>query len=748
MLRFSVFAVLFVTATCNYGDHVHWNWNSDDFSGRSDESREPLSPDFQDPATLDSNPLPGGVVDIDANRPNFPFAPFNGQFGLGLGNTDGNQFLGIGGYFNFAPSQPWWKGENVCVERIETTDDDDNTDEGKKNTTEERSFVSTLTRYSCVSTDHKHECITKLNNHGSLKTLIVRYKCCHGYGKRYGSNGCNMKMDLKSLNETLVELKGNVFKDLLDDSDYYESSNYTIFMPNDDTIGSFEEEQNSVTHQPESKSIKGNDLAKSHIVKGLYNIHDLENEELLETEYQDTKIRINQYYGMTWANCIKVSKANNMGKNSIVHIIDEVMKPVTKSVTEIIENNPNLSSFWKMMESVNVTKYIREDGHYTIFAPTNEAFDKLKDKDMLVNGNACARNVLRHHMIRNTICSSFIIENATAVNLDGNNLLIQRSAWGLSLEKIAKIVKTDIMGTNGVIHLIDVVLIPENALYANEALKRNNYTKFQELIAKAGYDTEIDKATNITIFALSDETLAKPESKKILDEIKDDQDKLRAFIDYHIVDGKLTIDNLGNDVMLNTKLKDSSLRLNLYSTVSARVRLNSIESCSSVIHEVKRPLVPATKTILEILKDDGNYSHLLSIINGTEIEEILSDTNRSITLVAPDDSAFESIAKADMTTLLEDQQKAVQIMKDHILTEVLCCDGIGFPHLGFNSFVPTLGSSQQKISNNGNHIRIGSRGFVKKCDDLAVNGVVQTINAVLYPQRYSHATLGSYFFNL
>lgn len=70
---------------------------------------------------------------------------------------------------------------------------------------------------------------------------------------------------------------------------------------------------------------------------------------------------------------------------------------------------------------------------------------------------------MKHHIVAHTVCSSAIIGNATTHNVDGELLNLQRTDEdALYFENDAKIVKTDILGTNGVIHLIDVVVIPDS----------------------------------------------------------------------------------------------------------------------------------------------------------------------------------------------------------------------------------------------------------------------------------------------
>lgn len=73
---------------------------------------------------------------------------------------------------------------------------------------------------------------------------------------------------------------------------------------------------------------------------------------------------------------------------------------------------------------------------------------------------------------------------------------------------------------------------------------------------------------NITVFAPSNEAFSTPETTKLLDEIKDDKDKLKELVLYHTVQGRLESCDMNNNALLKTNNNDKILRLNLYSTVS------------------------------------------------------------------------------------------------------------------------------------------------------------------------------------
>lgn len=251
----------------------------------------------------------------------------------------------------------------------------------------------------------------------------------------------------------------------------------------------------------------------------------------------------------------------------------------------------------------------------------------------------------------------------------------------LKLEEKAKITDTDIMATNGVIHLIDTIIIPESAQHINQALKTQNFTKFQELVQEAGMADAMDSLENATVFAPSDEAFEKPETKKLLEEMKGDKDRLKEVVMYHTVQGQLQSCEMTNNNILSSTLDGMPLRLNLYSTLPVfsniinRATINCAKitgfdekACGSVIHEINRVLVPPKKNILEVVNSNDKFTTLSKILKDTEVEKVLQESNQSVSLLAPTDEAFAGLSEEDLKTLQEDKKKANEVLKNHVLT--------------------------------------------------------------------------------
>ncbi|KAJ8955545.1 hypothetical protein NQ318_001375 [Aromia moschata] len=673
--------------------------------------------------------------------------------------------------------------KNVCIEREESTDDDEDDgrgDDEKRNATEKQERVlpdlfSTSIRLSnCFESANKYECVTKVNNHGIVKTFTVRYKCCYGYRREPGK-GCVKQGDMKSLLDTLKDIDAREFRHLIKSTgmeQQFSDGNYSLFAPTDDALNDYNEklaEMNNVDLARRRRALKyalsSKDLVLSHAVEGFIDIGDMINEQILGSENNNSTIRINIYPTQTQeklitANCARIKKSNVLSNNGIIHTTEGIVAPATEDIETIIRNHPSLTNFRKAIENTDIPKHIKSDGHYTVFAPTDAAFSKLDEiqKQKILHGTGCADSILKFHFTAHTVCSSAILGNATTHNVEGDILNLERTAEDeLFLEEKAKIIEADIMATNGVIHLIDEIIIPDAGTYIGNVLKNQNFTKFQEIMEKAGLKDEINALGNATVFVPVDKAFETPEAKQMLEDAERDPQLLKDIVRYHVVQGMLQSNDMNNNMKLETNGNGKQLRINLYSTLPlftnvvnratancARIIGFDEKACGSVIHQVNKVLVPPTQSIFEMIHSNAKYSTLRSILSGTEVEKILQENNRSLTFLAPTDETFAALDEKDKKVLLENKEKANIVLKNHVLTEVLCCAGVGPQSWGFSSYVSTLGNNNVEVGRSGSQIRI-NRGVVTSCDNVATNGVLHTINRVLLPRQPQVPTIGGGF---
>jgi transforming growth factor-beta-induced protein len=320
--------------------------------------------------------------------------------------------------------------ENVCTTREESVESDgDQEPKDTEGVIGQQAFHHfSLNVESCSETPTKHICRRITNQAGKKKTITTTSSCCFGFKR--GRNGFCEKIDLLSMTQIGEQLEAKQFVSSVEKNDLKDmmESNVTVFMPSDDSFEEFSQNvvDNNLDVAPLSnrrnaaQGLTMKNVLLGHVVKGLVNIEDIDNEQILHSEYDNLTIRMNVFpkirsinrkeddgfrYLYT-ANCIPVTKPNRFAQNAIVHKIPRVMLPVTQNVMEIIRDREDMTILRTVLEKTKMDKMLEgisdDDSEpkteipkqFSIFAPTDSAFEKIDPqlKRKIKEGAACAQS--------------------------------------------------------------------------------------------------------------------------------------------------------------------------------------------------------------------------------------------------------------------------------------------------------------------------------------------------------------------
>ncbi len=135
-----------------------------------------------------------------------------------------------------------------------------------------------------------------------------------------------------------------------------------------------------------------------------------------------------------------------------------------EDIVTIAAGNDNFSTLVTAIKAAGITDILKDAGPFTVFAPTNEAFNALpagtlekllkpENKDALVQ-------VLTYHVVEGKVTAEQVVGLSEATSVEGTTIDISTDMGSVMVED-ASVVKTDIMASNGVIHVIDKVIIPD-----------------------------------------------------------------------------------------------------------------------------------------------------------------------------------------------------------------------------------------------------------------------------------------------
>ena len=130
------------------------------------------------------------------------------------------------------------------------------------------------------------------------------------------------------------------------------------------------------------------------------------------------------------------------------------------SVADTIANTPSLSTLSSLVKSAGLGETLKGAGPFTVFAPSNDAFKAVpaKTMDALAKDPAALKNVLTFHVLPAKAMAS-AVKNSKAKTVNGAEVELSKAGDMVTIEN-AVVTQTDLVATNGVVHVIDTVLIP------------------------------------------------------------------------------------------------------------------------------------------------------------------------------------------------------------------------------------------------------------------------------------------------
>lgn len=134
--------------------------------------------------------------------------------------------------------------------------------------------------------------------------------------------------------------------------------------------------------------------------------------------------------------------------------------PAPKNLAETAAATPQLSTLTKLIQDAGLTGTLSGPGPYTVFAPTDEAFKAVPAATMqaLAQDKARLQAVLSYHVVAGAVMSADV-RNGPVKTVQGANLALSKSGTFVTVED-AVVTAADVRATNGVLHIVDKVLIP------------------------------------------------------------------------------------------------------------------------------------------------------------------------------------------------------------------------------------------------------------------------------------------------
>ncbi|XP_036381281.1 periostin-like [Megalops cyprinoides] len=560
------------------------------------------------------------------------------------------------------------------------------------------------------------------------KKATVLYECCPGYMKLDGMRGCPAVAPIDHVYGTLGLVKAITTQEYSDISKLREeiegSGSYTMFAPSNDAWDLLEPSVRSALVS--NVNIELYNALRYHMVNRRLLTKDLKNGMTVTSMYNDLGLFINHYSnGVVTVNCARIIHGNQVATNGVVHVIDRVITAVGNTIQDVIEVNDELTSLSAVALASEWLEKLGQPGHFTLFAPTNEAFEKVDREvlERLMNDKGVLQALLKYHILDSVQCSEAIMAGTSYETLEGSNIEIGCDGESLTVNGIKMVLKKDIVTSNGVIHLIDQVLMPNSAKQVMELLGDSQST-FSDMVSELGLAAAMKPETEYTLLA--------PLNSVFTDEVMGmDQRLLKIILENHILKLKVTLSQLYNGQKLET-IGGKLLRVFIYRTAvcieNACMVRGSKEGSNGALHLMRTLIKPAESTMYEILLADGRFKIFLSLMEAAGLTDLLNQEG-GYTLFAPTDDAFEGLSPEDIELLTSDVNALRTILLYHFSNGVFITGGL---EGGVTNLLKTIQGSNIRLLSANNSILVNTVN-VPDNDLMASNGVIHIVKTMLYP---------------
>ena len=372
---------------------------------------------------------------------------------------------------------------------------------------------------------------------------------------------------------------------------------FTVFAPTDDAFAALPE--GTVEALLADKDALSNVLLY-HVLDGevlAANVVELDGQKVETLQGQNLDIMIDGENVMV--NESQVIITDIIASNGVIHVIDAVLVPETRTIAEIAAETEGFSTLVAALDAVGLVDALNGEGQFTVFAPTDDAFAALPEGTVegLLEDTDALTNVLLYHVADGKKMASEVVmlDGSILETLQGQNVDINVAENSVTADD-AMIITTDIEAANGVIHVIDAVILPETRTIAQIASETEGFSTLVTALQAAGLVDALNADGEFTVFAPTDDAFAAlPDGA--LDELVADTEALTDVLLYHVVDGMfMSLDVLeldGQEVetlsgsTLLIVIEDENVKIN-----DAMVIAADIEASNGVIHVIDSVLLP------------------------------------------------------------------------------------------------------------------------------------------------------------
>lgn len=274
--------------------------------------------------------------------------------------------------------------------------------------------------------------------------------------------------------------------------------------------------------------------------------------------------------------------------------------PAEKDIVDTAVGAGSFNTLVAAVKAAGLVDTLKGEGPFTVLAPTDGAFKKLPKgtvETLLKPENLkTLQSILTYHVIPGSVMAADVVKLSSAKTVQGDPVSIKVTDGGVMING-AKVVTTDIKCSNGVIHVIDsVILPPKKADIVDTAVGAGAFNTLVAAVKAAGLVETLKSEGPFTVFAPSDDAFKKIPAATISELLKpENKAKLASILTYHVVPGKvmaadvvsLSSAKTANGQKVSIKVVDGKVMVD-----GATVVKTDIDCKNGVIHVIDSVIMP------------------------------------------------------------------------------------------------------------------------------------------------------------
>ena len=388
---------------------------------------------------------------------------------------------------------------------------------------------------------------------------------------------------------------------------------FTVFAPTDSAITVLTTALGITAEQLLALPTLG-DILSYHVVAGLAMSADLSDGQVITTLLgEDVTITITA--DGVFVNNAQVIVADIVADNGVVHVIDAVLLPAapqTNTVVDIIAGSPEHTYLAQAVVAAGLDDDLAGEGPFTVFAPTNDALETALEGlgvtlEMFL-ASPMLEVVLTYHAAAGSVMSGDITDGMMVTMLNGQDITLNITAEGVVINGTALVTVADLTADNGVVHVIDAVLLPappQTTTVADIITNSEDHTVLELAVVAAGLDVNLEGEGPFTVFAPTDAAFTTLfETLEVTAEDLLANPDLAGILLYHVASGTVMSTDL-SDGMTVTTLNGQDITINITAegviiNGTALVTVADLTADNGVVHVIDAVLLPPTDDVQEM----------------------------------------------------------------------------------------------------------------------------------------------------